>query len=64
MVWVTYEIFRKYIVTKRKKESGMEPVTVTIVGTEVYYGASDVMFMVLVTPERSLCIMVCIQRGV
>ena len=41
MVWVTYEIFRKYIVTKRKKESGMEPVTVTIVGTEVYYGASD-----------------------
>ena len=33
MVWVTYEIFRKYIVTKRKKESGMEPVTVTIVGS-------------------------------
>ena len=23
---------------KEKKESGMEPVTVTIVGTEVYYG--------------------------
>ena len=59
MVWVTHEIFRKYISTKREKEAGMEPVTVTIVGTEVYYGlypglnpsVSDVMYYGVYNPE-------------
>ena len=33
MVCVTNEIFRKSSFTKKEKEAGMEPYTVTIVGT-------------------------------
>ena len=49
-VCAMYSIFVKYIQKIFEKKAGMEPVTVTIVGTEVlvsdamYYGASDVMY--------------------
>ena len=36
MVCVTNEIFRKSIFTKKEKEAGMEPYTVTFVCTEVF----------------------------